>query len=130
AVREAVPGERLRALAQRLGQLQHEPRLADPGRADQRDEAAAPIGQNALELLVQQLELAFAAHERGIEPAEEGRRVLRGLDEAIRRHALGLPLELERFDRLGLDGVADEPYVSSPIRISPGAAACSSRAAT
>ena len=44
---------------------------------------------------------------------------------------LRLALELERLERLDLDRVARRARsVSAPIRISPGCAACSSRAAT
>ena len=70
-----------------------------------------------------------SSDHRGVEVSREPRRARRHLDEAVSRHEVRLALDRSR-DRLGEDRIAHERDVRSPRKISPGAAACSRRAAT
>ena len=55
-------------------QLRDQPRLPHAGRAQQREQMTARLGDRALPRLPQQAQLALAAHERHVEAARETRR--------------------------------------------------------
>jgi hypothetical protein len=58
--------------------------------------------------MFERAELVAAAYERRLDRTSEGGDVGQEPREAVGRHALGLPLQLERRHRLVLDGVAHE----------------------
>ena len=131
AVREAAPDEHVGVATERRGHLPREPRLPDPGWPERRDEVTRSVGQRLVEGRPDAGELVAAAHERRVEPALERRRALDDAEQTMRRDSVRLPFQLERLDRLDLDRVPRQgASVVSPSRISPGSAACSSRAAT
>ena len=89
-----------------LGQeLGSQPRLADPGVADDRDEPGALVRARFRPGLSQSLQLACPADEPGFVPPL-GR--VADADEPKGRHGVCLPFQLERLDRLGLDRGAHE----------------------
>ena len=112
AVREAAAAQDVGRVADALEEVRDEARLADPGRAEQREEPARAVGDRVLVVAPEPLALALAADERRLEVARERRRVAEHLDEPERLDRLGLPLQRERLDRLDADGVADEAVAS------------------
>ena len=95
-----------------LLQLPREPRLADPGDAQDRDQAGAPLVARGVEEVLHEPELALAADERRFQPGRAS------LPAAVRSHALRLPewhglgLALERVlagVRIGDRGLARPP---------------------
>ena len=86
-------------------ELLDQARLADTRVTDHGDEPAHASLDGLFELREQQLEFACAADEG----CDVGSRLGRQAEQAIGGHRLRLPLQLERLDRLDLDGVADEP---------------------
>ena len=105
---EAAAAQDVGRLACHREELLCQPRLPDPGRAEQREHVADALRDDVLERCSKSLLLADATDERRFEMTRErvGRRVHR--DEPERGHRLALPLQLERLDRLHGDGVAHE----------------------
>ena len=66
AVGEAATAEDVGRVADPLEEVGDEPRLADPGRAEQREEPARAIGDGILEIAPEPLALALASHERDV----------------------------------------------------------------
>src|SRR5919106_936061 len=98
-----------RSLLAELGaQLVGEPRLADPGRAEEREEDGGPLLDGSLERLPQLRELAAAADERRVKAPRERLGVLADGQEPVRLHRLPFALQLEWVDGGGIDRVADE----------------------
>ena len=91
-----------------LEEVGHEPRLSDPGGAEQREQPARAVGDRVLVVAPEPLPLALAADERPFEMARDRLRAGEHLDEAERGDGLGLSLERERLDRLDAHGVAHE----------------------
>jgi hypothetical protein len=60
------------------------------------------------------LECIAAADERRLDRPREGRNIRQEPRQAVRRDRLGLTLQREWLDRLGLDGVADERMCTGP----------------
>ena len=85
-----------------------EARLADARVRKWAHEPALAERDRLVEGLTERRELRLPADERRVRPPRVPLPRADG-DELIRRHALALPLELERLDRLDLDGIADEP---------------------
>ena len=108
AVVEAAAAQHVGGLAGDGEELLGQPRLADPGRPEQREHVAHALRDDVLEGRQEPLLLAHTADERRIEVAREGigRRI--DGDEAERGHRLALPLQLERFDGLDGDGISHE----------------------
>src|SRR5207248_566093 len=73
AVGQARAAERRRAFAEPVEELLHETRLADPGRAEDRDEPRGLLGGDPLELRAERLELLVAADERRAFPGRGSR---------------------------------------------------------
>ena len=89
----------------RRQELRGEPRLADAGIADDRDQLAALLGPHALPRLPEQRELALTPDEPRLVPPL--RRVAHA-QQPVGGNRLGLALQLERLDRLDVDRVANE----------------------
>ena len=85
--------------------LRREPRLADAGIADDRDQLATLLGPHALPSNLQDRELALTADEQ--RPMPPLRRVTYA-EEPVGGNRLGLALQLQRLDRFDLGRVADE----------------------
>ena len=126
------PRDDRRSVRERRDELAREPRLADARRPEHRDEPARALGDRRVERRSARARARRRApDERSVERA--ARRPARPRStrtQAVRGNRLGLPLQRERLDRLDLDRAARSARVCSPSRISPGGAACSSRAAT
>jgi hypothetical protein len=111
-------------------ELADEPRLADPGRPQQRELVGDVLGDGVVEGPQELGELVL--------PADEGESRRRRMNSApatrsVRRYAVsGRDLPLAATGRTGSATTASRTsrYVDSPSSVSPGAAACSSRAAT
>ena len=73
AVGRQRPADDLRLVAQRSPEVLGQARLADAGRADERDELAAAPATARSKAGAQQLQLALAADERRVEPARRRR---------------------------------------------------------
>ena len=76
-------------------ELRREPRLPDPGDADDRDEPRPALVARGVEEVLHQPELALAPDERRLEPGRAPFAAARG-DHALgppERHGLGLPFE-------------------------------------
>ena len=58
------------------------------------------------------MELLLAAHERGVDRSGEGRDVWQQFDQPKGWDRRGLPLQLERLDRLGAGGRPHQPLGS------------------
>jgi len=95
-----------------------------PGGPKHGDETAVSFRQGAVEGAVQYRELVATSDERCIEPPFEAAR-LDHPHEPIREHEIRLPLERERLDASTSIAPRARRRVVSPIRISPGCAACS-----
>ena len=108
AVGQAAAGEHVRLAVQVSCNLEGEPRLADAGRAEHRDEPAAPSQNRLVESAPYSGELLAAADQRRIEPPLEGRRSFENAQQPVRSDRVGLPLERERLDRFHLERVAGE----------------------
>ena len=108
AVGEAAAAQDVGRVADALEEVGDEARLADAGRAEEREEPARAVGDGVLVVAPEPLTLALAADERRLEVARERRGVADHLEEPERLDRLGLPLQRERLDRLDADGVADE----------------------
>ncbi len=107
-VGEAATSEDGRLAGDGSGQLLGKPGLADPGRAENSDEVAAPIAHRALESLAKNEELVLAPHQRRTEAARVTGDIRKDIEQAKGRHALAFPLQRERLDTLGAHGIPDE----------------------
>ena len=107
AVREAAAAHDARARAGARDDLARQPRLADAGVADQRDEARRSGLRHLAQRLVDRLQLLLAADDRRVEPPRVAFASARR-NEPVRRNALLLALQLERLDRLDLHRVAHQ----------------------
>src|SRR4029453_2260755 len=85
--------------------LRDQPGLADPRVADDRDQLAAIPGPRPLPGLPDDCELTVAADETRL-VAAIGRRT--DADEPVGGNGIGLPLQVERRNRLDVDRFADE----------------------
>ena len=131
AVRQAATAQDRRSVTELVDERRHEPRLADPPDAEHREELARLIRHRAVEHVTQERQLAFPADDRRVEVSCEPGRTGRHLDQAGRR-APDRPCPSWHRSAIGSATTASRTSenVRSPSRISPGAAACSSRAAT
>jgi hypothetical protein len=89
-------------------QLADEPRLADAGVADERQETRAAAGRDVLVERPQPRELRVASDERRVVPPQERGRFLVDRLQPERRERLARPFQLERPEQLAGDGVRDE----------------------
>ena len=130
AVGEAAAADDRRAEAGE--ELRGQARLADPGGAEQREQHAAcarrPPARHASP---SSRSSRCAADERRVRAGAAASPAIDGRRAGTPSTRSALPFELERLELLGGDGAAQQP-ASSPRRAGsrPGAAACSSRAAT
>jgi hypothetical protein len=133
AVRDAPagPAQRLRrTVGEQLPELAHEPRLADPRVADDRDEPGPTRFQRRLVRLLEHGELGVASDENRVEPADSARTLERErAQESAARNALSLSLhgdhrrlvELERPANR-LDGpLADDDLAGRGALLQAGA---------
>ena len=127
AVAEAAPSEHGRVDA--VQELGCQPRLAEACGAEDSEEVAAALPYGALVGPAQLLELGVAADERCVQPAGDRQRLGIDVEQAKRRHRLGLAASVD-LPRLDAHGIAHRRRVASPISTSPSAASCSRRAAT
>jgi hypothetical protein len=112
AVGEAASDEDARLRA--LDELAHEPRLADPGRADDGRELRLALACGTLQRLLEERELMRTADEGRVDRAREGAHVGQQLAQAEARHRLRLPLEHKRLHRLCSHLLAHEPLRGLP----------------
>ena len=96
AVGEAGAADDPRARADAAEQLGCEPRLADPGLADDRDQAAAPLGDASVELALEQRELAVRARRAALAAAAGRAPCALALEQPVGAQRLRLPLRLDR----------------------------------
>jgi hypothetical protein len=89
-------------------QLLKHPRLADPGRAEQRDQTGGPPDDGAVERLAQQPEFAVTADHRRVHQAGMTSGTGFDGDQSPRVHRQAPALEFQRWQRFGRDGVADQ----------------------
>jgi hypothetical protein len=108
AVREAAADEHQGVVGERGGELAAQARLADPRRAEDREQLGAALADRALVCLSELGELDLAPDERRVEASCEGCGALDDLAEPPGRDRAGLSLDLEVLDRLHAHGVADE----------------------
>ena len=93
AVREAAAAQDVGLVAYALEEVGDEARLADPGRAEEREELARAVGDRVLVVAPEPLALALAADERCLGVARERSRVAEHVEEPVRLDGLGLPLQ-------------------------------------
>ena len=133
AVGQAAAAERRsrrRPVADRNSRARRD--LPTPAGAEDGDElAGAALDAPASNACSSVASSPLAADERRVEPARPARRAPASTSSS-RQAATGsaLPFSASGSDALGHDGVADEAVGRLAERISPGSAACSSRAAT
>ncbi len=119
-----VPPHGLDQAVDVLEELPSQPRLADPGRADDAHEACPALARRGVEEVLEQAEFVVAAHERGLERV----RTVAAAD--LGDHPKGPPggdrtgLALERLltGRLERDGLAGRALGSLTHEHGPGAA--------
>ena len=98
------PGDEIRVLVDDTPQLLHEPALADPGDADQRDQLGLPLGPDTLQRGGEQCRFALAADEgRPTGAAEVDAEPGAGGDRTPGRDRLRLPLRRHRVPGLVVD---------------------------
>src|SRR5581483_2066831 len=107
AVGKTSPSHDARARADPRDQLGSEPGLADAGLAGDRDEPARAVRDDALELALEDLQLLLAPRERRRRPARDESHLARS-EQPVGRDRLGLPLDLQRLDALGVDRAMDQ----------------------
>ncbi len=105
AVRKAAPDEHVGVVLERRRHFAREPRLADPGWPERRDEAARSGRQRLVESRPNTRELVAPADERRVEAALEGRRALYDAKQTMCGNGVRLPLQLERLDSLDFDRI-------------------------
>ena len=108
AVGEAPSAVDVRRVAHPLEEVGDEPRLADPRRAEQREESARAIGDRVLVVAPEPLALSLTSHQRRLQMASDRLRVRDHVEKSERLDGLSLSLERERLDRLDTDGISDE----------------------
>ena len=129
---QAAAGEDARAVAELGRPLREQARLADAGRAEDREEVAGAALHRAGERVLEEPPLAPAADHRRAQPRRVGPRRVEA-EQPVRLDGLGLALQLERLERLGGDVVAGEPVGRvgdedlARLRCAPGGAARRSR---
>ena len=92
AVAKAAAAKDVAASPHALEEVGDEARLADPRRAEQREEPARAVGDGVLEVAPEPLALALTADERRLEVAGERRRVGKHFEQPERLDGLGLSL--------------------------------------
>ena len=95
-------------VAHPLEEVGDEPRLADPRRAEQREESARAIGDRVLVVAPEPLALPLTSDQRRLQMASDRLRVRDHVEKSERLHGLSLSLERERLDRLDTDGISNE----------------------
>ena len=86
-----------------------EPRLADARLADDGHEPRPRLGDGFRERVAEELRARRPGRPSGASRRRGRSAALAHRDEPVRGHRLRLALELERLDRLDVDGVADQP---------------------
>ena len=132
SVRDATADQDSRACLERADQLAHQARLADPGCADDRRQLAGTGLDGLLERFAENCELLRSGRRTAfaIGRANAGTSGLTAIESPGRKR-LALPFRVDRLPRPRRRPLAPTtPYVFAPSSTSPGAAACSSRAAT
>ena len=132
AVREAAAAEDVGRVADALEEVRDEARLADPGRAEQREEPARAgrrrRPRSRARAAGARASVRRAASRGGARWPADSASTSRSRNAST---GSDLPFEDERLDRLDSDGVADEAArLGSDERPRRAPAACSSRAAT
>ena len=107
-VREAASAEDVCRVTDAVEEVGDEPRLADPGRAEEREEAARAVGNGVLVVAPEALALAVPSDERGLGVTRERRGIADHLEQPVRLDRRGLALQVERFLGLDADCVANE----------------------
>jgi hypothetical protein len=108
AVGETAAPDDGRVTLDPVGELAHEPRLTDARLADERDEAAPALLAGEPQRVAQALQLLPAPDERRVVATRQRLGVGAHAQQAVRRHGLGLPLQVERGKVLRLDRLANE----------------------
>ena len=87
----------------------HQPRLPDPGGAEDGEEDADSIGDGLLQPIGKRLALTRPADHRCVGPPRRARHAGRNRKQAVGADRLLLALDGHRVEWLGGDGVANEP---------------------
>ena len=108
AIGKAAPAEDRRPLTETGEELVSEPRLADPGCTDDRNEAAALLRDASLERPLELGKGVLAADEGSLQPRCWFRH-RRDADQSVRGDRILLPFQPHRRHELGFDRPAHEP---------------------
>ena len=109
AIGRAVPLKHRRFFADGTYELSREPRLADAGRAEDREELGGLLLHRPFEAVLQLLELVHPSDERSLELSQVAGRFGSQFEQPPRRPAAGCP-ERIRIDPLRSHGIAHEPF--------------------
>ncbi len=96
-------------MADPVEELVHQPRLADTGGPEQREQVGGPLVPRALECATEQLQLLRATDHRRVQVPLVAGRTARDLPQPVGGDGLRLALQLERFHRFDFHRVAHEP---------------------
>jgi hypothetical protein len=121
AVGETSSPQDVGRVADALEEVGDEAGLADPGRAEQREESTGAIGDGVLVVAPEPLALALAADERRLEMTRDGAASSITSVSPERLDGLRLALERERLDHLELDRIAHEQARLATDEDLPGA---------
>ena len=130
AVGKTAAAEHGGGIADHLQRLRDQARLPDTGGAEHGEEVARALTNGAGVRISQEGELALAAHHVRVEAPSMSGCARHHFEQPVRHHPLALSLHDQRLERLGANRSRASSNVSSPIRISPGAAERSRRSAT
>ena len=120
-----------RLAGQPLRELAHESRLAHAGVAEDRNEMRFAGTDDAAVSVLKDCDLGLPSDEHRRHPAHAARPHERQrAQDTARRHSTGLPFASMTVWSANSNAPSAAATVRSPARVSPGPAACSSRAAT
>ena len=109
AVRQAPAAEHLGSVAGRRQELLDQSGLPHARGPEEREELTRVVAFRGVERLPQLRERPFAAHHRRVQATRNRGGDLADAGQAPRGYPLGLALQLEGLDRIGIDRVAQEP---------------------
>ena len=111
AVRQTAPSERIRRVGRSLEERSEQPGLPDTGGADHGRELGPTVDDRAGERRLEGRQVIRSSHHRRVQAPGDRLSVFqtRDVGQEVGGNGLGLPLQVERFDRLGVDEVLHQP---------------------